>query len=189
MRSPLRFGAAIVAVIALGACSHQPIYRQTDLSSVTGSPEPLNPGKGILVSVPNDAAYQGKPYPGSGQEVAKRTAAAFAKFDHDVVVADAALHGQQQLLAAARSIGAGYLWQPMIVHWEQRATAWTGIPSQVDVSLTVVDVETGREIRATVLEGRSDIRNMEQKTVEEMYSAALEQYAAGLYGVATAKAK
>jgi hypothetical protein len=189
MRSSLYVEAALVAVIGLGACSPQPIYRQTDISSATASTEPLNPSKGILVSVPKDAAYQHDSYPGSGQEVAQRTASAFTKYARHVEIAIPALREQPELLLAARNAGAGYLLVPTIVHWEQRATGWSGIPSQVDVSLTVIDVETEREIRSTVLEGRSDTRNMQQKNIEEMYSGVLKEHAARLYGVEIPEAK
>jgi len=173
----------LTVMLGLAACTPRPFYRMTDVSGSQASAAPLKPEQGILVSVPDDAVYQHRPYPGSGQEVAKITAAAFARYAPHVDVAPIASQDRQGLLLAARNAGAGYLIIPSIVHWEQRATELSAIPSQVDIGLAVVDVATGREIRATVLEGRGNLRRMAQLDVEAMYSAALDQHVAELYGV------
>jgi hypothetical protein len=140
--------------------------------------QPLNPSKQVLVSVPKDAVYQGKAYPGSGQEVAQRTVIAFLKHTRQAEIASPALQDQGELLIAARNAGAGYLVIPTIIHWEPRATFWTGLPSQVDISLTVIDVDAGREVRSTVLEGRT---SMQPQDIKDICSNILEVHATELY--------
>ena len=178
-------GAVVAIILGLAACSSTrgPDYRTTDISGNQASTEPLNPGKAILVSIPGDGAYNQRTYPGSGQDVARRTAAAFSRYAQRVEIANLELQGREQLLAAARGARAGYLIAPAIVHWESRATGISLIPSQVDVDLVVVDVETGHEVRSTVLEGRSNGTTTGKESPAEMYSGILDIHTAELYRV------
>jgi hypothetical protein len=71
---------------------------------------------------------------------------------------------------------------PSIVHWEPRVTEWALIPAQVDVSLSVINVETGHEIRATLLEARSSKSATATSSLDSMYSGLLDDHVAELYG-------
>jgi hypothetical protein len=178
-------GMGIALMFGSAACmrSDAPAYHETDISGVVASTEALNPNKAILISVPGDGVYRGKSYAGSGREVAQRTVAAFSHFARRVEIANDKSQTREELLRAARGANAGYLIIPSIVHWEPRVTEWALIPAQVDVNVTVIDVETGHEVRSTLLEGRSDKLSATPDNIETMYSRLLDRHVAGLYGV------
>ncbi len=186
MRRDFIISVALVAVVGLGACSAKPGYRRIDTSGSGVSSEPLGTNKAVFVSVPGDAVRRNKVYTGSGQEVAQSTATAFSRYATRVEIASPDLEEREQLLAAARRASAGYLIVLTIVHWEPRATAWSGIPSQVDIGLSVINADTGREVRSTVLEGRSPKMDLARNSPEALYTDVLDGLVGELYGAKTA---
>ncbi|MGE0284337.1 MAG: DUF4823 domain-containing protein, partial [Rhizobiaceae bacterium] len=58
-------------------------------------------------------------------------------------------------LAAARSKGATYIFQPLILNWEDRATEWSGIPDRITIKMVVYDVSSGKEIASSVARASS----------------------------------
>jgi hypothetical protein len=180
---------AFAAMLALAACSDKPSYRMVDTSGVEKSVEPLIPDKSVVVSVPSDGSYHLRSYAGSGLEVAQNTATAFSRYAKRVEIANSGIQDKKGLLAAARSANVSYLIVPAIVHWEPRDTDWSGLPSQVDVSITVTEVETGREIRSTVLEARGAPTASVGSSIDALYLSVIGEHVAALYGTKTATGK
>lgn len=146
---------AMVVVIALGLSACTASYTQRDTAGVEASSVRLDSDQMILIAVPADGAYGGRTYAGSGRTVAQKTAAAFSRYARRVQIAPTQTANREELLAAARTVGARYLVIPSISHWEQRATEWSGIPSRVSLGMVTVDVATGKELRSGFLESRS----------------------------------
>ena len=80
----------------------------------------------------------------------------------------------------------GYLVTPNITHWEQRATEWSGIPSRVSISLTVIDAETGVEVRSALLESRSAVVTFIRPNPDNLAQQMIDQQVSAFYGVQTA---
>jgi hypothetical protein len=181
-------GMLLIAGFWLGACSgpHEAPYHNTDISGSGATADLLNPGKAVVVSIPIDGVYRQTTYAGSGRDVAQRTAAAFSHYAQRAEIIFDTFEGQEELLRAARRANAGYLVVPRIIHWEPRKTGWALIPAQIDVSLEVINTETGREVRSTVLEGRNDKMSTSPNDIDTMYSTMIDSYAAGLYGAKAA---
>lgn len=57
--------------------------------------------------------------------------------------------------AASKQID--YLVYPTILHWEDRATEWSGKPDKVQVKISVVDVKSNSEVKSGVIDGKSGI--------------------------------
>ena len=93
---------------------------------------------------------------------------------------------RDDLLAAARKAGAGYLVIPNITHWEQRATEWSGIPSRVSMSLTAIDVQTGAEVRSALLESRSAVMTFVRPNPDNLAQEMIDQQVSAFYGVQAA---
>lgn len=60
-------------------------------------------------------------------------------------------------LEKAASKNANYLIYPTILHWEDRATEWSGIPDKVQVKISVVDVKSQSEVKSGIIDGKSGI--------------------------------
>jgi hypothetical protein len=48
-----------------------------------------------------------------------------------------------------------YVFAPEIIHWETRATEWSGIPSKSEIKIVVFDGATGKIVKSTILRGSS----------------------------------
>ena len=44
---------------------------------------------------------------------------------------------------------------PDILHWEDRATEWSGIPDKIELKISIYDVTLGSEIASAVVSGKS----------------------------------
>lgn len=170
----------ITAWACLSGCSAS--YNRQDTGGADLSGTRLDAAKPVLIAVPADGSYQGKPYPGSGQTVAQQTAAAFAKYARKVDTAPATVTERSALLDAARTGGFGYVVMPVIAHWEQRATEWSGLPSRASIGVSVIDAQTGEKVQSSSLDARSRIMSLTPTNPESLLSGLLGNYVTSLYG-------
>jgi hypothetical protein len=167
----------LVAVALLGGCTTE---AQVHSLSGTQNTATLNRQAGVYVSVPADGQYEATSYPGSGQTTAQVLAAAFSKFAPTVHTAENA-STNDATFAEAGKLGAAYVVIPVITHWEQRATAWSGIPSKMALRLTVFDTASRKEITSTSIESRSAIMTLLPTSPEGLLKDPVDKYVAGLY--------
>jgi hypothetical protein len=48
-----------------------------------------------------------------------------------------------------------YYVESEILHWEDRATEWSGIPARIEIKISIYDSSSNAEITAVVVSGRS----------------------------------
>jgi hypothetical protein len=181
VKAQMLVGAVVGAVFGLAACTAS--YQQRETGGIEASSIRLDPGKSVFVAVPVDGQYGSRVYAGTGRTVAQKTAAAFSRYSPRVEVSSSTTTNRDELLAAARRAGAGYLVIPGILHWEQRATEWSGIPSRVSISMTVVDVGTRADLRAGLLESRSAVMTFVRPNPDVLAQNLIDENVALLYGV------
>ena len=140
----------------------------------------LDKDKGIYITIPSDGAYESRTYSGSGNIVAQAVAAAFSKHATRVQIAEKR-HSNEEAIAAAKNLSAGYVVVPTIAQWEQRATEWSGRPSRMSIRITILDVVTGDQVSSTSVEGRSRIVSLTSTTPEPLLRSPLADYVSGLY--------
>ena len=112
-----------------------------DTKSFNPPDEQLRSGVSAYVTLAADGSYGDIEYPASGRSLTNETAAALAVYLTQVKTAKS-IETREEALASARSIGAAYVFQPTILHWEDRATEWSGRPDRVSVKVTVWDADT-----------------------------------------------
>ena len=167
----------VLLALVLGGCTAR--YEVSNLSE-PASPK-LDRGKVVYVAIPQDGAYGNRNYPGSGQMVAQSVAAAFSGLARRVQVADRPAQQPEQAVEAAKSVGADYVAVPVIVHWEHRNTAWSGIPSRMSIRLTLLDAATGKQITSSAIEGRSRIMSWTATSPESLLKEPVHEHVRGLY--------
>ena len=144
---------ALATLTALSGCHST--YKQVDTGSAESSGIHLDGARSILIAVPQDGRFEGTTYPGSGLVVARATATQFLRHTQKVDIAAPEVQDRDALLEAARKFGAGYLAISTITKWEPRNTRWSGRPSTATVSMAIVDVPTGLDIKSATLDGES----------------------------------
>ena len=168
--------ALVILLTLLVGCTAS--YQVNDLSGAAAVH--LDRTKGVYVAVPQDGAYGTTVSLGSGQIVAQAVADAFSGLAARVHIAESAV-GEDHSIVAAKSLNAKYLIEPVIVHWEERATEWSGRPSRMAIRLSIIDVTTGDQVTSSAIEGRSRIVSFTATSPESLLRDPLARYVRGLY--------
>lgn len=166
----------IVAVLALSGCASE---YQTQALSGSQHTMVLNKQGGVYITVPADGRYEDINYPGSGQTVAQALATEFSKYARTVQTASA--HSQDGGLSEARRDGNRYLVVPIITHWEQRATEWSGRPSRMSLRITIFDVTSGKQLMSEGIEGRTSRVRFTSTSPDELLKKPIAQVVDRLY--------
>lgn len=152
MDSPLRRWTFLPLVVLVCACA--------DAHQVIRAPKPTAPSiartESFYVSVPKDGAFGSQLYYRSGDMTTDTILAAFARKG---VRAErgVALDTVSAGIEAARARNASFLIFPTILHWEDRATEWSGKPDKVEVKIDVVDARTGITFDTALITGTSGL--------------------------------
>ena len=104
----------------------------------------LNPYAGILISVPENGWYGEKTYTNSGKETAKAVKNAFLKHSKIVVISDSCK--KEDCLKSIDVEKYAYYVKPEILHWEDRATEWSGRADKVKIQVVVYDSSSKKQI-------------------------------------------
>lgn len=147
MKKTLMLLILFVVMILVG-CS--PNYNHQKLQSVD---QKLDSSEGVLISIPENGWYENTEYRNSGKMTANAVRAAFSKYTSRVDVTNKC-HGDD-CFGIIDFEKYGYYVKPEILHWEERATEWSGIPDQIEIQLAVYDVITKEELANYSYTGKS----------------------------------
>lgn len=136
------------AILLITACNST--YRHSELQTLSTK---LDPRQGVLVSIPEDGWYESQPYRNSGQMTANAVRAAFAKNARKVDLAKSCR--DEECLENIDIEEYGYFVKPVILHWEERATEWSGKPDRIEIQLVVYDTATRQELANSSYTGKS----------------------------------
>ena len=116
------------------------------------SNETLEKNKEIAVSVSEDGSYGSDIYNGSGRTLSKTIRQQLKEYSSNVVV----LKNNETLndFTDEEIKNYDYIVIPEILHWEDRATAWSGIPDKIEVSIEIYDSKRNL-LKSAILSGKS----------------------------------
>ena len=116
--------------------------------SFTPLAQPLSKSGSACVMLARDGAYGARTYPGSGHTVSRLL--------HNAILAHmskAELATRVESLSVAISVarkgGMNYVFEPVILNWEDRATAWSGRPDRITIRIGIWDAVTGRQLSSS----------------------------------------
>lgn len=130
--------------------------------------------------VPRDGQYGKIFYTGSGAMVAQEMEMAFGPYLRKILVGRRYEH-LDDALSRAREKALDYLIYPEILHWEDRATEWSGRPDVVSIRVTIIDVSTGDKVDRAELGGTGKIMSWGGEHPQDLLAKPLADYAAGLF--------
>jgi len=113
----------------------------------------IDPSKGVLISVPNDGSYGNTQYHQSGDVTANAIRTAFSKKAKKADVTKECK--DHECLNTINTEKYGYYIKPTILHWEDRATEWSGIPDRIEIRLIVFDAITKEKLYDSSYTGKS----------------------------------
>ncbi|MEQ8832223.1 MAG: DUF4823 domain-containing protein [Alphaproteobacteria bacterium] len=171
----MRFTLSALLAVFLTACTSVKTVDTTSAAAV------LERSGSALVGISEDGRYNATVYNGSGQLTSSMVLTAFAPHLSKVELGQL-WRDQDEALIMAREKGFRYLILPKIVHWEDRATAWSGLPDRATVLITVLDVETGDTLDTATIDGRSAIMTLISETPQDLLREPIKQYARQVTG-------
>lgn len=150
------------------------------LARATGKALTVNQQASAYVGLPKDGRFGNTLYSGSGALTAQAVAVAFSPYFGKVTVGikheDFSIAQQ-----TAKAGGYSYLLYPDILHWEDRATEWSGRPDQASVKVSVIDANTGEILDSAVVSGKSGLATFGGDRPEHLLPKPLADYAATLF--------
>ncbi len=149
MRTRLaRFVISIALLAGLTACRHTyGLERQIDAM-------PLPSSAKLYVALPEPGAIEGRVYEDSGRQTGEAIVRTASPHVARAVLADVS-ESAERARESAESGGATHLVYPEILHWEDRATEWSGKPDRIRIRLQVFEVASGKLVNAAEVTGKS----------------------------------
>ena len=112
----------------------------------------LTAGRQVVVATPQNGAYGTETYESSGASTATAVHAAFARHTSDVIVSSDC---RDLPCMRERNPGGAYFVVPLILHWEDRATEWSGKKDKIEIKLSIYGATGDQEIAGTLIGGKS----------------------------------
>ncbi|MEZ6927418.1 MULTISPECIES: DUF4823 domain-containing protein [unclassified Aeromonas] len=164
---------ALVSLLAVGCSS---TYQQSNVQTMTSK---LDPSQGVLISQPQDGSYETTQYQNSGQMTAQAIYAAFSKKANRVEITTNC-HGDP-CLNNIQSTQFRYYVKPVILHWEERATEWSGKPDVIEIQLVVYDTLSKKSIANSSFKGKSKWATFGGDHPQDLLPEPTEKYVNSLY--------
>lgn len=88
---------------------------------------------------------------------------------------------RDEALAAAKEAGASYLIVPAILHWEDRATEFSGLSDRVEIEIVVIEIATGDMIERAYIKGTNGIPDLASTKPEQLLPIPVNRYVDSLF--------
>jgi hypothetical protein len=174
----MRQVAVVFVLFFATGCSHT-----YELARPTMSPHErkLTRSDTVYIALPEDGVFEGRTvYEGSGQHTADVLQAAFQRHLRDV--RKATTHESPKAArVSARNAGASCLVYPELLHWEDRQTAWSGLPDRIRVRISIVDLERGDVIDSVEFSGKSKWATFGGDDPKDLVEVPVNQYVDSLF--------
>ena len=174
----------IIPVLVLGALSGCVSTYNSNI--LVKSDAKLNPALAVFVATPSNGSYGGKPYPNSGKSTAIAVRLAFMRHTNEAEVSREC--SDIECLKLASNGKHGYLIVPTILHWEDRATEWSGIRDKLEIKIVVYS-SAGIEIGSTIIYGKSKWATFGGDHPQDLLPEPIKKYVQSLYLQISNKAK
>jgi hypothetical protein len=135
----------LVSILATGCTAK---YAQQE---VFPNPGKLDRQMPVTIATPVDGRYETTPYPASGDMTAAATKTAFSYYTNRVTVTGTC----HELNCLRQNNPSGYYVIPEILHWEERATEWSGLPDKIEVKLAIYGPTGAQPLGSAILSGKS----------------------------------
>lgn len=169
------FGVLLLAVIFSGCANSTRIVQGAQYKNISISEDAT-----IYVSVPKDGRYGEKVYSGSGLSITSIVKSSLLRHATDVSEGGS-YESYKKSILSAKEEGSDYLFYLSILHWEDRATEWSGIPDKVEIKITVVNLKTNSKISSVTINGSSGIATLGGDHPQDLLPPPVNEYIESLF--------
>jgi hypothetical protein len=164
--------SALFALALISGCSAK--YMHNDISAPSAK---LQSGKSLIIATPTNGRYSDDTYQASGEMTAAATRAAFARYSNNITVSQSCSD-----IGCLKNNGAfGYYVVPEILHWEERATEWSGLPDRIEIKVTIYDGKTFETAASTIFSGKSKWATFGGDHPQDLLHEPMNSYIDSLY--------
>ena len=171
----MRVLAIICFSLFMIGCSHTYELRRSNTNV-----EKLKVSSSVYVALPEDGRFHQTVYHGSGKMLADEIIIAFSIYFKNIVIGEK-IENFEQALNTASINEYSYLIYPRIIHWEDRATEWSGRRDKIIVEITLANVDTGETLDKVILKGTSRWFTFGGDHPQELLAEPLKNYASSLF--------
>ncbi|CAJ1772923.1 hypothetical protein LMCDFJHI_00591 [Aeromonas salmonicida] len=164
------------ALFSLLAVGYSSTYQQANVQTMTNK---LDASQGVLISQPQDGSYETTQYQNSGQMTAQAIYTAFSKKAHRVEITTSC-HGDP-CLTNIEPTQFRYYVKPVILHWEERATEWSGKPDVIEIQVVIYDTLSKKSIANSSFKGKSKWATFGGDHPQDLLPEPTEKYVNALY--------
>lgn len=165
---------ALSATILLAGCS-----AKYSTNNIQNTSELLLKDLPVAITTPVNGVYETITYAGSGETTSTAIKSAFLRHTDKVnVYPDCE---DVDCLKSKHSLSRGYYVVPNILHWEDRATEWSGIPDRIEIKITVYNAETNNRVASTIISGKSKWATFGGDHPQDLLPAPVNAYISSLY--------
>ena len=170
--SCFKISPLIPCVALLAGCVST--YKQETVASPQSK---LSVGGSVLIATPHDSAYGDESYPGSGAATASAVQAAFAHYTSTTETSGSC--ADIDCLRSAQKAYDVYV-VPQILHWEDRATEWSGKKDKIEIKITVFSAD-GTVLASNIISGKSKWATFGGDHPQDLLPEPLGKYVQSLY--------
>jgi len=164
--------SALLALLLVSGCSAK--YMQNNLSAPNSK---LSSGKSLIIATPINGRYGNETYQASGEMTANAIRAAFARHSNSITVWPSC--SDIDCLKSKQSFD--YYVVPEILHWEERATEWSGLPDRIEIKVAIYDGKTFESVASTILSGKSKWATFGGDHPQDLLQEPINSYIESLY--------
>jgi Domain of unknown function (DUF4823) len=166
----------LLMLISLTGCADtRSLVRQNQ-----GNAPKLSTSDSFYIAVSMDGIYGDEKYEGSGLSLSQIILSPLAKKVRRVEMGRA-YQTYDDALNITRAKGWKYLIYPTILHWENHATEWNGVPDKVEVKIEVVDAATDKIIDAAIINGKSGLATFGGDQPQDLLPIPVDEFISALF--------
>lgn len=165
----------LISVFLIGCADSYNLAREKKIE------HDLSKSATAYVVVPRDGRYGSTIYQGSGQNTAQLITASLLRYIR-VVFTSEDFEEYSTAIEKAKSKTLSLVFYPTILHWEDRATEWSGIPDRASVKISVYDVNTETEVDSVIIEGTSGLATFGGDHPQDLLLEPISEYISTIFG-------
>lgn len=134
---------------------------------------PLEKEKSMAISVCEDGSYGSDSYNGSGRVLSNAIRQELKKYTSNAII----LKNNESLkdFSDSEILEYDYIVITEILHWEDRATFWSGLPDKIEVSVEIYDNQR-QLLKSAILYGKSASLTLGSTDPSELLEEPLENF-------------
>ena len=170
----MRIFSLVLVIILVSGCTST--YQQDILTEASTK---LLRDKSIAIAIPKDGRYEEIVYANSAAMTADAIKIAFTPYSHDISILTKChdIHCLKNQVSPAYD----YLVLPEILHWEDRATEWSGKLDRITIKISIFDGNNKFEKASVQIKGTSKSATFGGDHPQDLLQEPLNGYIKSLY--------